>query len=702
MNGVLKKELILEGLNCANCALKIENEVKKIDKIEDITLNFVSKKLSFNIKDSKEEESILNDITSIIKRIEPDVNIKELNKVTLEPKEEKDEIKGEILKIAIGVVFFLFALIFKKSFSVSLALYIVSYLLIGGEVLIKAVKNIKNGQIFDENFLMAIATIGAFSIKQFPEAVSVMLFYQIGELFQDMAVDRSRKSILSLMDIRPDYANIKLGEDIKKVSPSEVHVGDIIVVKAGEKIPLDGVVIEGRSMVDTLALTGESIPREVEEKDEVLSGFINKNGLLTIKVTKELQESTVSKIMDLVENASNKKASTENFITKFAKIYTPIVVLTAAIIAVLPPIINGEPFYKWLYRALIFLVVSCPCALVISIPLGFFGGIGGASKKGILVKGGNYLEALNNVDTVVFDKTGTLTKGVFEVTKIKGTKDIKEEELLKYAAYGEYYSNHPIAQSVVKAYKGEIDKELIKNYEEVWGKGTIADVNEQKIFLGNNKLMKEHHIDYEEVEDIGTVLYVAINKKYAGYMVISDEIKEDSKKAISNLKEIGIKETVMLTGDSSFIANKIGSELNIDKVYGGLLPQEKVEKLEEIEKSKSKKGKVLFVGDGINDAPVLKRADIGVAMGGLGSDAAIEAADVVIMTDEPSKIFTAIKIAKKTRKIVWENIGFAIAVKVLVLVLGAFGIATMWEAVFADVGVALLATLNSTRVIKNN
>ncbi|CZR04129.1 Cd2+/Zn2+-exporting ATPase [Trichococcus flocculiformis] len=527
-----------------------------------------------------------------------------------------------------------------------------------------------------------------------------MLFYQVGEFFQNLAVNRSRRSIAELMDIRPDYANLKDGDDIKIVSPEDVLIGEYIIVKPGEKVPLDGVVVEGKSMVDTSALTGESVPREVEVGNEVYGGFINKNGLLTIEVKKEFGESTVSRILELVENASSRKAPTEQFITKFARIYTPIVVVAALALAIIPPlVVQGATFSDWIYRALVFLVISCPCALVVSIPLGFFGGIGGASKNGILIKGGNYLEALNNVDTVIFDKTGTLTKGVFKVTEIKAVQNISNDELLMYAAYAENYSNHPIAQSIVEAYGKEIDKGVIEAHEELPGLGLKVNVKGKEIFAGNAKLMAEKEIAIEENDDLGTIVYIAIDGSYAGSIIISDEIKKDSEKLVSDLKALGVKKTVMLTGDNKKVGDKVGKQLGLDVVYSELLPDQKVEKLELLYNQKSTKGRIVFVGDGINDAPVLARADVGVAMGGLGSDAAIEAADVVLMTDEPSKLITAIKISKRTRSIVLQNIVLAFVVKGIVLILGAGGLATMWEAVFADVGVALIAVLNAMRVM---
>lgn len=580
-----------------------------------------------------------------------------------------------------------------------IALFIISYIIVGGDVVKRAVKNIFKGQVFDENFLMSIATIGAFFIGEYPEGVAVMLFYQVGELFQSYAVGKSRKSIASLMDIRPDYANVKKGDELVKVDPDEVQIGDIILIKAGEKIPLDGKVIEGSSMIDTSALTGESVPREVEVGSDILSGCININGVITAEVTKEFGESTVSKILDLVENASSKKSNSEQFIMKFARYYTPVVVIIAVFLAIIPPlVIDGATFSDWIYRALAFLVVSCPCALVISIPLSFFGGIGGASKKGVLVKGSNYLEALAETEIVVFDKTGTLTKGVFNVQEVH-PEGVSKEELLELTAHAESYSNHPISLSLKRAYSKEIDNGRISDVEEISGHGVIATVDGKKVMVGNIKLMKMMDIPYFKGELIGTIVHVAVNNKYIGYIVIADEVKEDSAQAIKELKAANIKQTVMLTGDNKSIGSKVAKELGLDKVYAELLPADKVEKLEELFSQKSKKGKLAFVGDGINDAPVLARADIGIAMGGLGSDAAIEAADVVIMTDEPSKIATTMKISKKTLKIAHQNIVFAIGIKIIVLILSTFGITTMWAAIFADVGVTIIAVLNAFRAL---
>ena len=605
------------------------------------------------------------------------------------------------IKIIIALILFLLAMTINfNNKMITKVIFIIAYLIVGLEILKKALRNITRGKVFDENFLMSVATIGAFAIGEFPEAVAVMLFYQVGELFQSYAVDKSRKSISSLMDIRPDFANVEREEKIEKVDPDEVKIGEIIVVKPGEKVPLDGIVVEGKTSLDTKALTGESLPREIAENDEILSGSINLNGVIKIKVTKEYGESTVSKILDLVENASSKKSKSENFITKFAAYYTPIVVIIAVILAIVPPLlIKDATFSDWIYRALSFLVVSCPCALVISIPLSFFGGIGGASKMGVLIKGSNYLEQLANTEIIVFDKTGTLTEGVFEVQKVHAI-DMSEEELLRITAYAENYSNHPISLSVKKAYNKEIDEKQILNTEEISGHGIVAKIGNQDVLVGNEKLMSENNIKITKCEDIGTILNVAVDGKYAGYILIADKIKKDSKSAIKSLKKNNIKQTVMLTGDRKNVGEHVAKELGLDKVYTELLPDGKVEKVESLLKEKSEKGKLAFVGDGINDAPVLALADIGIAMGGLGSDAAIEAADIVLMTDEPSKIVDAIHLSKKTMRIVKENIIFAIVIKVLVLVLSAFGLSTMWEAVFADVGVSIIAIINALRVLR--
>lgn len=698
----VKRELKLEGLDCANCAMKIEKGVSNLEGVDSCSVNFAT--LTMTIVTSKDnQESVVKSAKERIRILEPHINALSKEEMIQKPKDTtiNKETKRLLLKLGIGGILLLLAQVMNLPNSFSVSLFFIAYLVAGGDVVLKAFRNIIKGQVFDENFLMAIATIGAFIIGEFPEAVAVMLFYQLGELFQSIAVNRSRSSIAKLMDIRPDYANLKAGKKSRKISPEEVKVGDIILVKPGERIPLDGIVKVGTSSVDTSALTGESLPREVLEGNEVLSGFINIQGVLEIEVTKEFSDSTVSKILELVQNATDKKAPTENFITKFAKIYTPIVVITAAFIAIIPPIIfAGESFYDWVYRALIFLVISCPCALVVSIPLGFFGGIGAASKKGILVKGSNYLEALNDLKYIVFDKTGTLTKGQFQVTAIHPTNGFTKDELLEVAAYAEYYSTHPIAASVRNEYKKEIRSERLTNYTEIAGYGIRVEFEAQVVLAGNARLLSSQNIEFESVNEIGTIIYIAKNDKYIGSIVISDVLKDDAKATISELKNMGIKKLFMLTGDSKDVGNQIGSQLGIDHVSAELLPQHKVDELEKISEMKGKKEKLAYVGDGINDAPVLARADIGIAMGGLGSDAAIEAADVVLMTDEPFKIVEAIKVASNTRRIVWQNILFALLVKCFFLILGVIGIATMWEAVISDVGVTVLAVLNSMRVLK--
>lgn len=610
-----------------------------------------------------------------------------------------------LIKIIISLLLVVISLLLKFDTELySNILYVIAYIIAGYDIVLKAVRNIFKGKVFDENFLMTVATIGAFCIGEFPEAVAVMLFYQIGELFQSYAVDRSRKSVASLMDIRPDYANVYREDEIERVDPDEVNIGEIILVKPGEKIPLDGIVVDGESMLNTQALTGESVPRKVTVNDEVLSGCINNDGILKIKVSKEFEESTVSKILDLVENASSRKSKSENFISKFAKYYTPIVVIVSVALAVIPPLVIKEALFSdWLYRALSFLVVSCPCALVISIPLSFFGGIGAASKIGVLIKGSNYLEALASAEIVVCDKTGTLTEGVFKVQKIDAI-GYSDDELLRYAAYAERFSNHPISISLKQAYNKEINEKLVTKTQEISGKGVLAKVDGKMVLVGNEKIMKEYNIKFQKSEETGTIVYVAINDEFAGTILIADKIKEDSYKAVKLFKNNNVKKVVMLTGDRDNISESVANELNLDEYHAELLPQDKVSWVEKLMTQKSSGGKLIFVGDGINDAPVLALSDIGVAMGGLGSDAAIEAADVVIMTDEPSKIANSVQISKKTMRIVKQNIVFAIAVKIGVLILSAFGVSTMWEAVFADVGVSVLAIVNALRVlrIKNN
>ncbi|MBV1818704.1 cadmium-translocating P-type ATPase [Bacteroidales bacterium MSK.15.36] len=733
MNNEEKLELVLEGLNCAGCSAKIEDRVNKLEDVESASINFANKVLTIKFRNLNKKNIIMKDTRSIVNKLEPHVKVLERQKNLRRKKPIEEQVcscsQGEhchnsekthshghshahgetklgnesISKIsmAIGIILAIVAFLIKDEESLKTSLFIVSYILVGYEIIIIALKNILRGEIFDENFLMAVATIGAIAIKEYPEAVAVMVFYKIGEIFQDYAVDHSRRSIANLVDIRPEFANVKKGENIEMMSPEEVQIGDIIIVKPGEKVPLDGEIIEGQSYLDTSILTGESVNRKVEKGDVVLSGSINNTSLLTIKVTKNFGQSAVSKILDLVENASSKKAPTENFITKFAKYYTPAVVFSALALAVLPPIILGSyEFSKWIYRALVFLVISCPCALVVSIPLGFFGGIGAASRNGILIKGGNYLEALQNVEIAVFDKTGTLTEGVFEVSQVKTHKDIKEDELIRLASLGESFSNHPIAKSIVNYYGKDIDKQEIKEYEEISGHGIRALLDEGELLVGNHKLMELKEVNYEKTKDFGTIVYVALNKNYLGYIIISDRIKEDSKKTIKELKNMGVKKTVMLTGDNKSAGERIGKELALDEVHTDLLPENKIEELEKLFSQKSLGGKLVFVGDGVNDAPVLARADIGIAMGGLGSDAAIEASDIVIMEDNPFKIIKGIEIAKKTKKIVWQNIIFSLGVKFVVLTLGALGFANMWAAVFADVGVTLIAVLNSMRTLK--
>ena len=607
--------------------------------------------------------------------------------------------KQQLIRILMAAALFVIVLFLPLQGIARLLAFLVVYGVIGWDIVWKALRNILRGQVFDENFLMTVATIGAFLIGEFPEGVAVMLFYQVGELFQSYAVNKSRKSISSLMDIRPDYANVQKGGKWEQVDPEEVSVGETILVKPGERIPLDGIILEGNSTIDTSALTGESVPREVEAGKEVISGCINLTGILTIQVEKEYGESTVAKILDLVENSSSKKAHAENFITRFAKYYTPIVVIGAVLLAVIPPLFTGFHFMEWVSRALTFLVISCPCALVISVPLSFFGGIGGASKSGVLVKGSNYLEALANTEIVVFDKTGTLTKGTFHVSQIHPV-DMSEDTLLELAAYAEAYSNHPISLSIQKAYQKEIQQNRVEDIEEVSGHGVKAKVDGHLILAGNAKLMEQENIPYQPNRSPGTVVYVARDGVYAGFLLIEDEIKEDAERAIQSLRAAHVRKMVMLTGDADAVGQKVAKQIGLDEAYTELLPAGKVEKMEELLVQKSPKGKLAFVGDGINDAPVRARADIGIAMGGLGSDAAIEAADVVIMTDEPSKISTVVQISRKTLRIVRQNIVFALAVKAIVLILGAVGMANMWAAVFADVGVSVIAILNAIRALR--
>ena len=655
--------------------------------------------------------SLLDTVTTIVHSHEPDVEVSEKQLEATAPvkKDEKaavynDEDKKRTIRLAVGAVVYAIGMaltVFAKLPTLAeLAFLIVAYVILGWDVVWQAVKNITRGQVFDEHFLMSVSTIGAFAIGEYPEAVAVMLFYQVGEFFQSLAVKRSRKSISDLMDICPDSATVKRNGILQVVSPESVAVGEIIVVKPGEKIPLDGIVVDGESMLDTKALTGESVPRSIRKGDEALSGCINQSGLLTLKVTKSFGESTVSKITDLVENASARKAPTENFITTFARYYTPVVVGMAAVLAIIPPLVLGGGWSEWLRRGFVFLIVSCPCALVISIPLTFFGGIGAASKRGVLVKGSNYLEALNKVSVVVFDKTGTLTKGVFEVANIIPAAGYQKEQVLEYAAQAESYSNHPIAKSILATYGKPIDQKQFSGFEEISGHGISVMVQGKKVLAGNSKLMESEKIAYAACDAAGTKFYVAADGSYVGCILIADEVKPDSKCAIAELKKIGVEKTVMLTGDDERIGKSVADELGLDAYYAQLLPDQKVEKLEMLDKQKRQGSKLAFVGDGINDAPVLARADVGIAMGGLGSDAAIEAADVVLMTDEPSKLVEAIDVAKATKRIVMQNIVIALGIKSVFLVLGALGMAGMWEAVFGDVGVTIIAVLNAMRILK--
>jgi len=691
------KKYKIKNLSCASCASKIEDGVAKLEEVNFVSVNFANSFIQVDTED-------LEKVKKKIKEIEPEVEIVE---DADNEAEEEFNVKRELLKIFVIISFLVVGIIYKEDLhntqyhAAEYLVFVTIYLLSGWAVLKTAAMNIVKGQVFNEQFLMSVATLGAFAIHEMPEAVAVMVFYNVGEFFQDLAVHRSRRSIKSLLEIRPDHANLLSNGDVKEVSPEDIIVGNKILIKPGEKIPLDGEVMEGSSMLDTSALTGESVPRSVKEGETVMAGMINKSGTLTVKVTKLFGESSIAKILDLVENATSKKAETEKFITKFARYYTPVVVFGALLVAVLPPLlVEGQLFSVWIYRALIMLVVSCPCALVISIPLGYFGGIGGASRRGILVKGSNYLDALTTVGTAVFDKTGTLTKGEFKVSEIGTKNGYEESEVLKLAAYAEVNSNHPIAQSILEAYRNDVDQEKIGNITEIAGHGIEAEVDGRIIIAGNDKLLHSKNIAHDKCDIDGTVVHVAVNSKYAGYIVISDTIKEDAAQAIKELKKLGVNRTVMLTGDNAFAAKSIANKLSIDEVYAELLPEDKVSYIEKFISESGKGDKVAFVGDGINDAPVLARADVGIAMGALGSDAAVETADVVLMNDTLSSVPTSIRIAKKTRRIVWQNIFFALGVKLLFIIFAAFGLATMWEAVFGDMGVALIAILNATRVLK--
>jgi len=696
IQGALK--LYVKNLDCANCANKIEAYVRKMDNIKDASMNFSQGVLFVELQDASRSEDTIKAIMAVIPTLEDGVTV-EREKSTEEEKPSRMFSFQENARLYLGILLFAAAVVLEAQ-SWSVWLFLAAYVMAGGKVVYIALRNILKGEVFDENFLMSVATIGALAIGSYEEAVAVMIFYEIGEMFQSYAVNRSRKSISSLMNIRADYANLwKDGKEVR-VSPEAVGLHDLIVIKPGERVPLDGVIVEGTSSLDTSALTGESLPRDVGVQDEVLAGVVNLSGVLKVEVSKAYGESTVSRILELVENASSKKAPMEKFITRFAKVYTPTVVFLAIALVVLPMLfIPDAVFADWLYRALTFLVVSCPCALVISVPLGMFAGIGAASKSGILIKGGNYLEALKDIDTVVFDKTGTLTKGVFTVTQIHAIQR-SEDELLEMAAYAENYSTHPIALSIRKAYAKTIDAERLSRYEEVAGNGIHVLLDQHELLVGNYKLMQANGITYEEHDALGTIVHIAVDGTYEGYIVIDDEIKETSKEAIASLKSSGVKKCVMLSGDRYKVGEHVASVLGLDEVHMQLLPADKVEKVEELLQQESEHGKLAFVGDGINDAPVLARADIGVAMGGIGSDAAIEAADVVLMKDDPSALSTAIRIAGKTMQILWQNIVFSLGIKVVILILTAFGMANMWMGVFADVGVTLIAILNSMRALK--
>lgn len=693
------KKYKLKNLDCASCASKIEDNLTKLEDVKFVSVNFANSSMTIDTDN-------IEKVKTKIKEIEPEVEIVDTDKEKIiVSTSELAENKWTIIKAATGLLLLLAGIIFEKEIHNTpfhIAEFLVfgtGYLIVGWKVISSAVKNIIRGQFFDEQFLMTIATLGAFAIDQMPEAVAVMLFYVTGELFQDIAVGRSRKSIKALLEIKPEFANLLVDGEANKVSPESVKVGDTIIIKAGEKVPLDGEIINGNSFVDTSALTGESVPRKVKEKDTVLSGMINQTGVLTIKVTKLFSESSVSKILELVENASSKKAETEKFITTFAKYYTPVVVIGALLLAILPPLLfSGQTFGDWIYRALVVLVISCPCALVISIPLGYFGGIGSASRKGILVKGSNFLDALTQVKIVVFDKTGTLTKGEFKVSEIVTSNGFSKDEILEYAAYAETNSNHPVAKSISEAFGKDKDNTRIKQVEEISGHGIRAVIDNKTVLAGNDKLLHKEKIEHPLCNVEGTVVHVAIDNIFAGYIIISDTLKDDAIEAIEKLRAKNIQ-TVMLTGDNKFAAEAFAKKLNIDKYFSELLPEDKVKHIENLI-DENKGGKVVFVGDGINDAPVIARADIGIAMGALGSDAAIETADVVLMTDSPSKVAIAIDVAKRTRNIVWQNIIFAMGVKLIFIVLGVFGIATMWEAVFGDMGVALIAVFNAIRILR--
>lgn len=692
----------LRGLECADCAVKIEEHVRKLDGVVSAEVIFATQKLNVAIDAGTPPVEAENNIRHVVKSFEPDIELIEIGSRITESKDDKTGFYHELMQIAISALLLFSAVFLKLPFMLEITFYIAAYILSGHRVLLKAFRNIIKGQVFDENFLMTISTLGAMAIREFSEAVAVMLFFKAGELIQSLAVNKSRNSIKALLNIRPDFANLKTENGIERISPESVKPGDKIVIRPGERVPLDGIVIEGSSFADTSALTGEPVPRQIGYGDTILSGFINTTGVLTVTVQKSFRESTVSRILDLVQNAASKKAPTESFITRFARYYTPGVVGFAAVLAVFPPLLSGSmDFSSWIYRALIFLVISCPCALVISIPLSFFGGIGAASRKGILVKGGNYLEALNSINAIVFDKTGTLTKGVFKVSEVSGSKEFSEEDVIMYAAHAEANSTHPIARSILEAYRYDIDRSKLSDCFEIAGQGVRTSVEGKTVCAGTGRfLISEGCVNVPEVVAEGTIVQISVEGVYAGHISISDKLKDDSAAAIRAIRELGDIRIAMLTGDNEKSARQTAEKLKIDEFYYGLLPHEKVEMLQNIRET-THNPRLAFVGDGINDAPVLAIADIGIAMGGLGSDAAIESADIVLMTDEPYKIVDAVRIARKTRSIVWQNIILALVIKLLVLVLGAGGLATMWEAVFADVGVTVLAVFNSLRVLRN-
>ena len=748
-----EKVYAITGLDCANCAAKLERHLKEIQYFDQVTIDFMAQKLILQVKDERQLPEALHAVRTVIDHVEPGVTITEKGKKVsnhtqaqshehganchcghdhthTEPCDDSDgrqekqtllqegkkeaaitkakrftpEMQKSLWKIIVSAVLFAAATFLPNQGALQfdalrLGIYLLAYIIVGGEIVLRAAKNIVRGQVFDENFLMSVATIGAFAVGEYPEGVMVMLLYQLGELFQDYAVHRSRRSIADLMDIKPEVAHVQQGDRFVSVEPEEVAVGNIIQIRPGEKIPLDGLILEGTSSLNTVALTGESVPREVAPGQEVMSGCINTSGVLTVRVEKEYEDSTVAKILDLVENASSKKAETENFITRFARYYTPAVVGIAVVLALLPPVILQAPFQEWIYRALVFLVISCPCALVISIPLTFFGGLGACSRHGVLVKGSNYLEALAKLECAVFDKTGTLTKGEFSVTEVRPI-EISREQLLYYAACAESVSNHPIALAIRRANSQHVSAKALQKAEEIAGYGISAMVEGHAVLAGNYRFMKREQISCQRAEETGTIIYIAVDGVFCGSIVIADEIKPDAQTMIGRLKQLGVRDIVMLTGDNQQTAEQVARQLGITKVFSQLLPGDKVHCLEKLLQQKSEKRTVAFTGDGLNDAPVLARADVGIAMGGLGSDAAIEAADVVIMNDQPSKLADAIVIAKETRRIVQQNIVFILAVKAIVLLLGAVGIATMWMAVFADVGVAVLAILNAVRIMR--